>query len=84
VDIEPDTKDWTWVLTEPCPECGLAAGDVAATQVAARVESDLPRWQVVLSRPDVQERPAPGTWSPTEYACHVRDVCSCCSSSGCG
>ena len=20
--IEPDTKDWTWVLHERCPECG--------------------------------------------------------------
>src|SRR5665647_1019250 len=25
--IEPDTKDWTWVLQRPCPECGMAAGD---------------------------------------------------------
>jgi hypothetical protein len=21
--IEPDTKDWTWVLRRPCLECGL-------------------------------------------------------------
>ena len=21
--IEPDTKDWTWVLDRPCPECGF-------------------------------------------------------------
>jgi hypothetical protein len=32
VDIEPDTKDWTWVLARSCPECGLAAGRaIAAT-----------------------------------------------------
>ena len=24
--IEPDTKDWTWVLERPCPECGFDAG----------------------------------------------------------
>lgn len=23
--IEPDTKDWTWVLDRPCPECGFEA-----------------------------------------------------------
>jgi len=74
VDIEPDTKDWTWVLDKPCPECGLAAGDVPPTDVAHRVQADLPRWSAVLERPDARERPAPSTWSPTEYACHVRDV----------
>ena len=21
--IVPDTKDWTWVLQRPCPECGF-------------------------------------------------------------
>ncbi len=30
---------------------------------------------MVLGRPDVRERPDPATWSPLEYACHVRDVC---------
>lgn len=74
MDIEPDTKDWTWVLGEPCPECGLAAGDVPPTEVAHRVQADLPRWSAVLERPGAQERPEPTTWSPTEYACHVRDV----------
>ncbi len=74
MDIEPDTKDWTWVLAQPCPECGLAAGQVSATEVAARVVADLPRWEAVLRRVEARERPAPTTWSPTEYACHVRDV----------
>ena len=74
MDIEPDTKDWTWVLDQPCPECGLAAGDVPPAEIAHRVQADLPRWSAVLERPDARERPAPATWSPTEYACHVRDV----------
>ncbi len=74
MDIEPDTKDWTWVLDKACAECGLVAGDVAPTEVAHRVQTDLPRWSAVLERPDARERPAPTTWSPTEYACHVRDV----------
>ena len=29
----------------------------------------------MLARPDAAQRPAPSTWSPLEYACHVRDVC---------
>ena len=74
MDIEPDTKDWTWVLNQSCPECGLAAGDIPPTEVADRVQAELPRWSAVLERPDARERPSPSTWSPTEYACHVRDV----------
>lgn len=74
MDIEPDTKDWTWVLGAPCPECGLATGDVPPTRVAPRVRADLPRWPTVLERSDARDRPEPAIWSPTEYACHVRDV----------
>lgn len=72
--IKPDTKDWTWVLGERCPECGLAAGDVDPTEIGARTRADLSRWVAVLARPDARDRPAPGVWSPSEYACHVRDV----------
>ncbi len=74
-EIEPDTKDWTWVLERPCPECGLAAGGVAGVQVPALVRAYAMRWAEVLRRPDVGVRSAPGVWSPLEYACHVRDVC---------
>jgi len=28
-EIQPDTKDWTWVLSQRCPECGFTATDVA-------------------------------------------------------
>ena len=71
--IVPDTKDWTWVLREECPECGLSAGDVPPDAVADRVRADLPRWTAVLARPGARYRPDDHTWSPTEYACHVRD-----------
>jgi hypothetical protein len=72
--IPADTKDWTWVLDRPCPECGLDAGGVAPGQVGAIVTSTLPRWAAALDRPDVRDRPDPHTWSPLEYAAHVRDV----------
>lgn len=72
--ITPDSKDWTWVLREPCAECGLAAADVEPVDVASRVRASLPRWEEALGREDARARPDDHTWSPTEYACHVRDV----------
>lgn len=73
--ITPDDKDWTWTLERPCPECGFEAAAVAAADVAGRIRAVTDPWPVVLARPDVRERPDPGTWSVLEYACHVRDVC---------
>ena len=73
--ITPDDKDWTWTLRERCPECGFTAADVAATEVAELVTAFTDPWPAVLARPDAAQRPAPSTWSPLEYACHVRDVC---------
>jgi hypothetical protein len=73
-DIEPDTKDWTWVLERPCPECGFVAADVEPLEVPALVRSLTPRWREALARPDARERPAAGVWSPLEYGAHVRDV----------
>jgi len=32
--IEPDTKDWTWVLQRPCPECGTTSRTICTTSVA--------------------------------------------------
>ncbi|MFK0008855.1 DinB family protein [Paenarthrobacter sp. NPDC090520] len=72
--IIPEDKDWTWVLTEPCPECGFDASTVTPTTVPGSVLSMLPRWRSVLKREDATTRPNDHTWSPVEYACHVRDV----------
>ena len=72
--ITPDTKDWTWVLEEPCSECGYDATDVEPAQVGERVRAALPRWQRALTRADAKARPSDDVWSPLEYACHVRDV----------
>lgn len=73
--IEPDLKDWTWVLERPCTECGFSP-DVDVRAVPARVRDMVPLWADVLARSDATTRPDPATWSPTEYACHVRDVCT--------
>ena len=73
--IEPDTKDWTWTLERACPECGIAAAEIAAADIAGTVTAYTSPWAEVLRRVDVGRRPEPSTWSPLEYACHVRDVC---------
>ena len=72
--IEPDEKDWTWVLREPCPECGFVAADADPAGAGSAIGSHVERWQRVLARPDAARRSRPDRWSDLEYACHVRDV----------
>ena len=72
--IEPDTKDWTWVLGRPCEECGFNADSVGTDVLAEKLRDGATRWSAVLSREDVRIRPSENQWSPLEYACHVRDV----------
>ncbi|WP_028266769.1 DinB family protein [Arthrobacter sp. MA-N2] len=74
--IIPDEKDWTWVLSTPCPECGFDAATVTPSTVPGTVLNMLPRWRAVLRREGASVRPDEHTWSPLEYACHVRDVFS--------
>jgi len=73
--IIPDDKDWTWVLTEPCPDCGFdgAHFDAARTAEVTRALGLL--WsRLVGAGEDVAVRPDPSVWSTLEYGCHVRDV----------
>ncbi|WP_238998613.1 DinB family protein [Nocardioides limicola] len=73
-DWERDAKDWTWVLDQPCPECGYAAATVAPTEVAGAIRANAAAWGPPLAGANATRRPAPTIWSPTEYAAHVRDV----------
>lgn len=72
--IEPDTKDWTWVLGRPCPECGFDAPGLDRRRIPQALRDNATLWQVVLATDDAAVRPSPHVWSPLEYACHVRDV----------
>lgn len=72
--IEPDTKDWTWVLDRPCVECGYDAAGLDRSTVGAVVRETSAAWGPVLARGDARTRPDDATWSPLEYGCHVRDV----------
>ncbi len=72
--IEPDTKDWTWVLTRACPDCGFDATQLERARVPQAIRDNATLWEVVLGTDDAAVRPSPVVWSPLEYACHVRDV----------
>jgi len=73
--IVPDTKDWTWVLGQACPDCGFDASTCPADTVPGLLRGNAVRWQQLLGDGAIHPgRPVPGVWSPLEYACHVRDV----------
>jgi hypothetical protein len=74
--IAPDTKNWTWVIERPCPECGFDATDYLDDDIAPAILDSAVSWPAVLARPTVRDRPNDSTWSPLEYAAHVRDVLS--------
>lgn len=63
------------MLDRPCPECGLAVGEVPTEELAERIANAAGEWlQVLTSHPSVVSRPRPQVWSPLEYGAHVRDV----------
>jgi hypothetical protein len=72
--ITPDSKNWTWVVEKPCPECGFDPSEVEFERIPDRVRANAARWPAVLARPDVTVRPDDRTWSALEYGAHVRDV----------
>ncbi len=74
--IVADDKDWTWVLTKACGECGFDPARVARADLGPRITRAASAWAEVLRRASVTQRPSPTVWSPLEYGCHVRDVFS--------
>ncbi len=73
--IVPDTKDWTWVLRRPCPECDLDVQSFPRAAVGGMIRAIAAAWHHVLTRPgDPRLRASPEKWSALEYGCHVRDV----------
>ncbi len=62
------------MLERACPECSFDTSTVDPAAVGDLIRDNASTWQRVLGRTDVRQRPEPGTWSPLEYGCHVRDV----------
>ena len=75
MDLTPDDKDWTWVLERACPQCGFDAASLPLHQAGERLTEAVQQLTGRLQAPDAAKRPSPTTWSPLEYACHVRDTC---------
>ncbi|WP_094192114.1 DinB family protein [Streptomyces katrae] len=64
-------------MTDDCAECGFAYDLELAPTAASRAGEYAARFAELLLRAEREalvRRPAPGVWSPLEYACHVRDV----------
>jgi SAM-dependent methyltransferase len=72
--LEPDTKDWTWVLDRPCGECGFEASAFDRPAIPGAFRKNAQVWLTLLADPSAAERTRPDRWSTLEYACHVHDV----------
>lgn len=61
-----------------CERCDFTYDELPADQVPTVLREQPSRYAACLRRAEVagvlRTRPAPGTWSALEYACHVRDV----------
>lgn len=58
-----------------CDDCAYVYGDTEVEEAVRIIRDDAEALaHEVETRPDVHDRPAPETWSPLEYGCHVRDV----------
>jgi PPOX class probable F420-dependent enzyme len=73
--IEPDTKDWTWVLDQRCPECGFDAWTTGRSGLADEVAANAARMGALVgAAASPAQRPRSSAWSLLEYGAHVRDV----------
>ncbi len=61
---------------ERCDECGFTYDESQALGAGAGIinEAGLIAATLQAGHDDIATRHAPGTWSPLEYACHLRDV----------
>jgi hypothetical protein len=74
--IVPDEKDWTWVLSRPCP---VRLRRVHRDAVDCSRQRRKHAAALAGRAPAAGRRPSgrtSSTWSALEYACHVRDVFS--------
>jgi hypothetical protein len=55
--IEPDIKDWTWILNKKCEECGFEASAFPREQMGEMVRVKAAQWRQLLNHPRVSQRP---------------------------
>lgn len=64
-------------MSDACAGCGFDGAKIPVADIPGALTSLGPRYRQVLELApagDLHRRPDPDTWSPLEYACHVRDV----------
>lgn len=73
---EHDDKDWTWVLNQPCPECGFVSAEFDPADIGSAIRSNARAWVALLAGDDdaLRTHRRADRWSDLEYAAHVRDV----------
>jgi hypothetical protein len=74
VTIQPDSKNWTWVLERPCEECGFDTTAPAREEIGRLIRESAAPWPGLLAHPLLRMRPDPVCWLALEYVCHVRDA----------
>lgn len=72
--VAGDTKDWTWVLERPCPECGFDPAKVSVERIPDLITDAAGRFALALQQADAGVRTREGVWSTVEYGQHVADV----------
>src|SRR3954462_15139590 len=60
---ESDTKDWTWVLERPCPDCGFDASSIEPADFARLTRENIAFLVARLYAPGAAERPGRGRGS---------------------
>lgn len=75
MSIEPDDKDWTWVVHTPCPDCGFDPDTVTRDDLTLRMREAAAVVATAVTEPMADIRPNLQTWSNVEYGAHVRDMC---------
>ncbi len=74
--LEPDDKDWTWVLDRVCPECGVDVRTFDIAEVGDSIRANAAAFsdEVLAAGEAGRHRARADRWSQLEYGCHVRDV----------
>ena len=49
MSIEPDNKDWTWVLDQPCPDCAYDASRVVPRDIGLTIREIASQWDAAVS-----------------------------------
>jgi len=56
VAIEPDNKNWTWVLERQCPDCAFDAASVVPRDIGMTIRDIASQWEVLLLQATGRER----------------------------